>query len=224
LEQNARNERYDFLGKTAENVKAFAVLTGHTINDQAETFLLNLIRGSGTRGLSGMRPIRKLRASASAETVLVRPLLDWAYRQDTEQFCHDLGVEYRYDTMNEDEAFKRVRIRKVLLPLLEDFNPRIVDRLADTARLLQVRSIDEAPEIDASDLSLAEINSLEKPVLYTTIRSWIEANRGNLRQIGLKHIEAIDRLIHSRKSGRTVELPGGATVEKKAGRLTFRKN
>ena len=60
LEQNARNARYDFLTRTADNLKAYGVLTAHTMNDQAETFLLNLIRGSGIDGLSGMRPIRDL--------------------------------------------------------------------------------------------------------------------------------------------------------------------
>src|SRR5437764_1169104 len=93
MEQNARHARYDFLRTTAANVDAFAVLTGHTINDQAETLLMNLIRGSGPEGLSGMKPIRPLPAeqtvSASVQdqqpnTMLVRPLLTWAKRIQTE--------------------------------------------------------------------------------------------------------------------------------------------
>ena len=79
VEEKARIERYKFLQRTAENLDAFAVLTAHTVDDQAETFLLNLIRGSGIRGLSGMRPIREL----GSQTLLVRPLLSWARRSET---------------------------------------------------------------------------------------------------------------------------------------------
>src|SRR4029077_11205558 len=127
-------ERYDFLQNTAANIRAFAVVTAHTVNDQAETFLLNLIRGSGVKGLSGMPAIRDL---SDDKIKLIRPLLNWARRADTEAFCHELGVNYRSDTMNEDETFTRVRVRKILIPLLQDFNPKIVDRLAETARLLR---------------------------------------------------------------------------------------
>ena len=68
---------------------------------------------------------------------MIRPLLNWAKRSDTENFCHEMGVEYRYDTMNEDLAFRRVRIRKVLIPMLEDFNPKIIETLAKTASLMR---------------------------------------------------------------------------------------
>lgn len=218
LEQNARIERYGFLGRTAENLHAAIVLTGHTINDQAETLLMNLIRGSGIRGLGGMRVVRPLIASQPRTPMLVRPLLRWAHRSDTEGFCRSLGIEYRYDTMNEDETFRRVRIRKVLLPLLEDLNPKIVDRLAETAELLQ-NELPETPETGIADLRLTDLRTLSKADLYRTLRGWIDANRGDLKQIDLKHIEAIERLLNSQKSGRVAELPGGYVVRKQGGRL-----
>jgi tRNA(Ile)-lysidine synthase len=217
IEQIARLERYRFLQQTAKNLNAFAVLTAHTVDDQAETFLLNLIRGSGVQGLSAMRPVRALGGGIR----LVRPLLRWASRADTEGYCHELGVDFRFDTMNEDEAFTRVRIRKILLPLLKDFNPKIVERLAETARLLQL----EFPPDDertADGLDIAGLKALPEGELKQSIRVWISANRGGLRGLGLKHIEAIERLIRSRKSGRVVELPGGAVVVKEGGKLNFR--
>ena len=85
LEQSARNARYDFLTETAENLKAFAVLTAHTLNDQAETFLINLIRGSGLEGLGATKVKRNLKKNS--EILLIRPLLSWAKRIDTENFC-----------------------------------------------------------------------------------------------------------------------------------------
>jgi tRNA(Ile)-lysidine synthase len=219
IEQNARNDRYDFLRQTAENVHAFAVATAHTMDDQAETFLLNLIRGSGTSGLSAIRTVRDL----GDRCKLVRPLISWARRSATEAYCHEIGIEYRFDSMNEDEAFTRVRIRKVLLPLLRDFNPKIVERLADTARLLR-ENASETPEISPQTLSLADLRLLSESEFAAAVRGWLAAKRGDLRGIELKHIDAVRRLVNSRKSGKTVELPGFGLVTKSAGKLSFSKN
>ena len=215
LEQNARVERYAFLETTAHNLKAFAVLTGHTINDQAETFLMNLIRGSGIDGLSGMKAIRPLdnnrdgieRAPDLAQPILlIRPLLSWAKRITTEGYCRDESVEYRHDTMNEDTAFRRVRIRKVLLPLLEDLNPKIVETLANTAGLMQQVCDDREPlgvDVSVPELELKQLKQLSKPDLYLTIRAWLGEQRGTFRQLDRIHIQAVERLLYSEKSGRT---------------------
>ena len=248
LEQNARVARYDFLARTAENLRSRWVLTAHTMNDQAETFLLNLIRGSGPDGLGGMKPVRNLRDRESGvgekgskgveeegpllpdspipPLLLVRPLLRWANRSDTENYCREAGVEFRYDTMNEDMSFKRVRVRKMLLPMLKEFNPNIIETLARTAELMQTAS--ETREIAAqghqnaeAELSLQHLRGLESADLHKTLRSWLKARRGSLRSISLKHIEAIERLIGSTKSGRTVELPGFGLVRKQDGRISF---
>jgi tRNA(Ile)-lysidine synthase len=228
LEQNARVKRYRFLAETAERVKAFAVATGHTINDQAETFLMNLIRGSGPDGLAAMRSTRTLNPHAAdpLPTLLVRPLLTWAKRGDTEQYCKDRGIEYRYDTMNEDTAFRRVRIRKVLLPLLEDFNPKIVEVLANTANLIQsLPAVDDSENrfAEQDELILGEVRGLDSAELKAAIRTWLHARRGTRRQLGLKHITAVERLILSEKSGRVAEVPGGRVV-KADGRLRYEEN
>ena len=254
LEQNARVARYEFLAGTAENLHSRSVLTAHTMNDQAETFLMNLIRGSGPDGLGGMKPVRNLRDQESrvgemgrkgewekesigpadpstpllpfSPIFLVRPLLRWASRSDTENYCRESGVEFRYDTMNEDMSFKRVRVRKMLLPMLKEFNPNIIETLARTAELMQTAS--ETPEIAAqrqqdieAELSIQYLKDLESADLHKTLRSWLKVRRGSLRSISLKHIEAVERLIHSTKSGRTVELPGFGLVRKQDGRISF---
>jgi tRNA(Ile)-lysidine synthase len=243
-EQNARNARYQFLHRTAENVGAAAIATGHTMNDQAETFLMNLIRGSGVDGLCGMRAVRLAGdvppPSAdgcephdaeedehgpllfTTSRLLVRPLLTWAKRRDTEGYCHSLGVEYRYDTMNEDTAFRRVRIRKILLPLLHDFNPRIIETLASTAMLMQ--SLPDLPSANTGrELKVSDLVEIERHQVGETIRSWLSKQRGSTRSLQLKHIEAVERLVFSGKSGRVVELPGGR-VTKSKGRLVYDNN
>jgi len=278
LEQNARQARYNFLIEIAGNLKAYGVLTAHTMNDQAETFLMNLIRGSGIDGLSGMKVTRELhdtetqeradkaqendsksaaspRLPFSAPPFLIRPLLNWAKRIDTENFCRENEVEFRYDTMNEDMAFRRVRIRKMLIPMLVDFNPKIIETLAKTAGLLaasepgaiatgflgageknpvaiapgsdkKITPVATAPGTDKNffadrELTIKLLKSLPQPDLFRALRIWLNHKRGNLRSLELKHIEAIERLVLSRKSGRTVELPNGETVVKQDGKLVF---
>lgn len=233
LEQNAREKRYEFLTETAENLKAYAVLTAHTMNDQAETFLMNLIRGSGIEGLGGMKPIRNLKSEKKNEIqnqkskiLLIRPLLKWAKRQDTENFCRRNEIDFCFDAMNEDLRFQRVRVRKVLLPLLKDFNSKIVENLARTAELLggEIEENYESENFFSEDsLALQELKNLPKPRLYRTLRAWLENRRGSLRRLEMKHIEAIERLAFSRKSGRVVELPGGEAVIKNNGKLHFQE-
>ncbi len=245
LEQNARVARYAFLTETAQNVGAFSVLTAHTVNDQAETFLINLLRGSGPKGLSGMRAVRPLENEkmrqgedeteegspllpfSPSHLLLVRPLLRWAKRKQTEGFCADLNVECRHDAMNDDTAFRRVRIRKILLPLLEDFNPKIVETLAQTAELMAETVDSAAPkqlDLSADRLAVRDLKAMGKRELTATVRNWLSNNRGTAKSLQLKHIDAVGRLALSEKSGRTAELPGGARVIKSDGRLVFEGN
>ena len=261
LEQNARDARYEFLTETARNLHAKFVLTAHTLNDQAETLLMNLIRGSGLEGLGGMKTLRSLKskvqspkseeifdvsenlsiATPNSEIKLARPLLSWAKREDTENFCHLNEIEFRHDAMNDDLKFNRVRIRKILLPMLKDFNPKIVETLAQTAEILrqsaeqisqnsrQSREAfgsrqlieDGQPKTEDQTLLLKDLRDVFPMVLRTILREWLENNRGNLRGLELKHIEAIEKLIFSRKSGKVVELPKGESVLKKDGKLYF---
>lgn len=250
LEQKARIARYEFLTKTAQNLNAKGVLTAHTLNDQAETFLINLIRGSGLKGLGGMKPFRFLEEikkekdesenqskiqNPKSKILLVRPLLTWAKREMTEKFCVEKGINYRYDTMNDDEAFKRVRIRKILIPLLEDFNPKIIENLAKTSFLLQddfvilekIQSLHLKEfekffsEKRPKPLPISELKNLFPSMLKKILRDWLRGSRGNLRGLDTRHFEAIENLIHSRKSGKIVELPGKDFVKKENGQILY---
>jgi tRNA(Ile)-lysidine synthase len=227
LEQNARVARYEFLRQTAEDLGAYGVLTAHTLNDQAETFLLNLIRGSGLEGLGGMKAVRNLEANI----LLIRPLLKWAKREDTENFCRAKNIKFRMDSMNLDETFSRVRIRKQLLPILGDLNPKIVEILAKTAAILRedFEELQEiAPQIKSvsagDELQLKDIKDLVPSSRSRVLREWLRINRGDLRKLDAKHFESIDKLIFSMKSGKTIELPDKEAVIKENGKLIFKKN
>lgn len=110
IQERARRERYRLLGYWAEERGLGAVATGHHADDQAETFLMRLMRGAGVRGLAGMRP-RSI--AAGSEVRLIRPLLS-CRRRELERFCTDAGVAAVEDPSNQDERFERVRLRKAL--------------------------------------------------------------------------------------------------------------
>lgn len=246
LEQAARRERYEFLGRVGRVWEARAVVVGHTLDDQAETLLLALVRGSGARGLGGMRERRGFEA-AGDELLLVRPLLEWARRAETVKYCESRGVSVRADAMNADERFARVRVRAQLIPQLETFNPRAVETLARTAGLLRAEA--DALEMLGGELlveahSAARLNMFEKAagrdeaeyasalsvevlrgaseaVVKHALRGWIAARRGSLRRIESVHVEAVAKLLTDGRGGRVAELPGGGRVERRRGLLLF---
>jgi tRNA(Ile)-lysidine synthase len=238
LEQAARRARYEFLAEAAGKVKARVVLTGHTMDDQAETVLMNLLRGSGAQGLGGVELVRPI--ASNSDVLLARPLLSWARRTETESYCRQKGVEFRADEMNLDEGFSRVRVRRQLLPLMETFNPNLVEGLARTAELLREDSlaldggattlldlsivrVDTSPE-DASvgtrlraDLLASAPSALRRRAL----RLWIRRCRGDLRRLERVHIIALESLLLGAKGGRVIELPGGGRVSRKRGVLEY---
>jgi tRNA(Ile)-lysidine synthase len=231
LEQAARRARYRSLAAIAQKQRADIVLTAHTMDDQAETVLMNLLRGSGSDGLGGIEPVRQL--NARQNTLLVRPLLSWARRQDTEDYCALHGVEFRRDAMNADEKFARVRARLRLLPMMESFNPRVVEALSRTAELLREdsRALESAAE---HLLELSHVNGSKKPTLSVdllaaarpalrrrALRRWLAEQRGDLRRLELTHIRAVENLLVGDRGGRVVELPGGATVTRSRQVLLF---
>ena len=132
LEVAARMARYDFLAKVAEQHAALHVATAHQADDQAETVLLRLIRGTGLSGLRGMQARSPM--TGAPHITLLRPLLRLT-RQEIEQYCADRSLRVCHDATNDDTVHTRNRIRHELLPTLAQYNPSIrvmLARLADT--------------------------------------------------------------------------------------------
>ena len=154
VEAHAREARYAVLPS--------AVLTGHTADDQAETILINLLRGSGTRGLAGMQP------------TMQRPLLQLR-RSETQSLCDELGITYFHDPSNDDDRFQRNRIRREVLPLLESLSKRdivpVLNRQADLLRDDDDLLNELAAALDPTDaLALAQA-----PIALSrrAIRAWL---------------------------------------------------
>jgi tRNA(Ile)-lysidine synthase len=135
--------------------------------------------------------------------------------------------------MNEDETFTRVRIRRHLLPLMQGFNPRVIEAIARTGDLLK----DDNETLNRAAGRLLELSmddstkpkQLRTDLLVVTppalrrraLRVWLETCRGHLRRLEFVHIAAVESLVLENRGARTIELPGGATVGRKRGLLTF---
>ncbi|MCC7438858.1 MAG: tRNA lysidine(34) synthetase TilS [Armatimonadetes bacterium] len=132
LEDAARKARYQFLERVARRHGYSIILTGHTADDNAETLLMNLLRGSGVTGLAGIPPVRSL----GRGLILARPLL-WAGRSEIREFVQQAGIQWREDESNQNTRFLRNRVRQELLPALQQFNPSIVSTLNSTADIMR---------------------------------------------------------------------------------------
>jgi len=222
LEATARRMRYDFLARVAQICGARMVLTAHTQDDQAETVLMRLLRGSGAEGLRGIHPIRPLNESVK----LIRPMLAVA-RAEVLEHCAHYDLKFRSDSSNDSLEFTRNRVRQELLPLLRSFNPRSEEALARLTELLD----DDQDYLHQIALGvLAEIrqgaNLVAKPlreqppaIRRRVLRLWLRQERGGLERIEAVHLKAIERLILRGHGGRLIELPGGWRVRLMSGNL-----
>ncbi len=213
-EAAARTARYAALDKVAEEAGANAILLGHTLNDQAETVLLGLARGSGAKSLNGMAPISEKGLSG----LYLRPLLG-IKRETTEDFCTDSGLEPWHDPMNKDEAYTRVRVRQNLLPALEaELGPGIAEALARTAETLREDDEVLAELAMAAYLKVAKEGSTQISIgvqefkdLPLAIRHRVVALAAVVLQapmLARVHILAIDELVDSWHGQKPLTLPG----------------
>lgn len=222
LEAVARRLRYEFLARTAETAGAAFVCTAHTLDDQAETVLMRLLRGAGAEGLAGIQTVRPLGRSVT----LIRPLLA-VTREEVAAHCGQYSLEFRHDSSNDSTLFTRNRIRQELLPLLKSFNPRATQTLARLANLLaddedflQLTTTEALAETrKGKGLKIKRLMMLHVAIRRRVLRMWIKEVRGGLQRIEAVHLVAIERLIAAGKSGRVIELPGDWQVRRKSGVL-----
>ena len=219
IEAGARDARYQALTSCAEKIAAKKIYLGHTRDDQAETVLLGLARGSGTRSLSGM---------AYEHGLYVRPFLQHT-RAETEQACKDLNLEFWMDPHNKNSAFSRVRVRHEILPLMEEkLGPGISAALARSANLLRddADALDDLAAQESARFNLADIDCellalLPRAIRTRIIRRAIYACGAPEGAITADHVAAVEALVTAWHGQGVLSLPGGVKVERISGRLSL---
>ncbi|MDP2167257.1 MAG: tRNA lysidine(34) synthetase TilS [Thermodesulfovibrionales bacterium] len=208
--------RYQALEEKAFEIKAGRIAVGHNLDDQTETFLMRILRGSGTKGLSGIPPVRGK---------IIRPLIE-AERAGIEGFLYAEGAGYIVDSSNLKEDYLRNRLRASLIPALRDFNPNIAETVSHTAEVF--REEDRYLELIVTKtlmrliskktdrliaLFIIPLEITDKVILRRVIRRAVGETKG-LRGISFNHIEDIIGLIKHGKAGDRLHLPKGIRVVK----------
>lgn len=218
LEEAAREVRYRFLSHVTEKEGAAAVALGHTSDDQVETVLMNVIRGSGLRGLRGMMPTSQRRIAGS-DVTLFRPLLDLS-KQDTIAYCEALDLTPRADESNRSTEMTRNRIRLELLPLLRDLNPAFGDailrlsRNADDALAVVDKAVDVAwseaivEEGQSISVNRGRFSKLEAAVRSHLLLRAMARVKGDAQSIERVHVDDASRVVLD-SPGSQLHLPGG---------------
>jgi tRNA(Ile)-lysidine synthase len=220
LEEAAREVRYAFLAQVAGDTGADGVVVGHTLDDHVETILMHLIRGSGTRGLTGLQPVSRWQPSG-AELSIIRPLLELTH-EETADYCHYYQLAPRLDASNLSPEPVRNRIRQQLLPQLQGYNPQVTDALLRVARIAaaDLAFIDgEVARLwgrvvrqqgDTIIFNKARFVDLPSALKRHFLRNALERLLGNLKDIEARHIEEIIDAL-DKPAGKKLSLPDGLT-------------
>jgi tRNA(Ile)-lysidine synthase len=219
LEASARRARYAALDAVAERHNAKLIFLGHTLNDQAESVLLGLARGSGARSLSGM---------ARCTGKYCRPLLEIS-RSETLAACAENNLIPWIDPHNSDSQFARVRVRTDALPKLEEsIGPGITEALARSADLLRddADALDGwanqvSANLDLADLEISLLAGLPKAVRTRLLRKAIYAAGAPTGSITADHVASVEAFVTSWHGQGACSLPGGVKVSRISGRLSL---
>jgi len=219
LEASARRARYQLFNQFIETYQPKYFLLAHTLNDQAENVLLGLARGSGARSLSGM---------AVKNNIFVRPLLKIS-REVTTAACSEARIEIWSDPHNEDLRFTRVRVRKNLLPIIEDnLGPgitealvRSADLLRDDADALDGFAAEYFNQADSFNLDVKELERLPKAITTRVLRLAIYKAGAPAGSLTAEHIAAAQALISDWHGQKEVSLPGNVKLLRNSGRITL---
>lgn len=216
----AREARYSFFERVAEKTQSHWIALGHTADDQAETFLLRLLRGAGALGLSSIHPIRQIAGVGKPAASIIRPLLG-VRRDEILNYLRTRSIPYREDTSNLKPQYRRNRLRQEVIPLLTShYNPRIIETLCRTAGLLReeqdfltaqsakvlskIKSDEPRPGIT---INRQRFLSLHRALQRVVLREAISQVRGDLAGITFRHLDDAIQLIGRGQTGNYLRMP-----------------
>ncbi len=214
VEETGRALRYAYLEELAETIGAQRIATAHHMGDQAETVLLNLLRGTGPEGLAGIPPVRGR---------LIRPLLNTP-RQEIELYLQRHGLGHVEDETNDSMAFSRNRLRQTVLPELEKINPALRQNIARTAAIVrgEDRYLNELageylPQ-EGTEIPCDSICSAPSALRPRIVRLLLSRLKVGKKDISAVHVEAVVQMVLNGRGG-MVSLPAGVTALCRDGRL-----
>jgi tRNA(Ile)-lysidine synthase len=213
IEETARKVRYRFLHESAERFGCTKIATAHNANDNAETIIMNIARGTGIRGLCGIPPVRGM---------IIRPLL-FSERKTIEEYLDSQRTGHVTDESNFDDSYTRNRIRHRVIPALLEINPSLIKNMGEMAELLRSDAdyLDSlaAGKFPTGSVSTSvpekELNELHDAVSGRVIRGMYTAAReGKTGSLSKEHVDSVKRLAGQAGPSGEVHLPGGITAKR----------
>ncbi|MBE6933958.1 MAG: tRNA lysidine(34) synthetase TilS [Ruminococcaceae bacterium] len=201
LEAAAREARYSFFATLDGKIA-----TAHTADDNAETVLMHLVRGTGLRGLGGISPVNGN---------VIRPMLT-VTRQEVLSFLAEYSLDYVEDSSNKTDAFLRNRIRHQVMPLLKEENPRLAENLSQMS--MELREDAQALEMPPMLPEVEQLRQMPPALRSRVIGRFLKEN--GVREPERSHIHLVEALMLSEKPSARANLPGGITVAREYNRLT----
>ncbi|HPN72849.1 MAG TPA: tRNA lysidine(34) synthetase TilS [Candidatus Omnitrophota bacterium] len=230
LEEKLRQKRYEFFIRTAKAQGCSCVATGHNMDDQAETVLMRVIKGSSADGLAGIPPVRTEQGIR-----FIRPLIRIS-RKDIVSFVNVNGIKHVEDSSNADQKFLRNRIRMEVLPFLEKINPEVRSSLvniADSVRedlLFAAACRKEKAECVVPDgqprtgVKLREYLAQPAAVRREIFKRFFVSSGGSVKKLSYRHWMLLDNFARTQSKGRSLDLPGGVTAVKSGGKISFSRS
>lgn len=217
FQETARDIRLEFLQGAMNQIGANKIALGHTSDDQAETVLMNLLRGSGPKGVGGMNPVR---------LPYIRPLF-YCSRAEVVGYLNEREIPYCEDSSNEKTDYLRNRIRLELIPLLrKSYNPRITESLFEASGIFRAedaylktledhefdRAVSRSEEKGVLKVHIEYFTALPLALKRRLVRKAIQTIKGDLRRISFFHIQEVLHLFEKSLKGKRIDLPDGVEV------------
>ena len=215
IEEAGRRLRYETFRRAAELTRSDRIATAHHAADQAETVLLNLLRGTGPQGLAGIPPVRGN---------IIRPLLETT-RQEIEEYLKQNGIGHIEDETNGDTRMARNRLRLDIMPLLKELYPGAEGSICRTAEILRREEECWQAQVDAAlpprgtEMDRADLLALPCALRMRVLRALTERTQAGRKDLSAAHYEAMEELLHS--SGGRISLPGGLAAVCRGGKFAL---
>jgi tRNA(Ile)-lysidine synthase len=214
LEEELRIKRREFLLNTQQENKADFIALAHNMNDQAETFFLNVLRGSGPAGLGAIR---------MSDQGIIRPLLDFS-RAEIVEYGEENNLTWHEDKTNADIVYRRNYLRHKVFPLFADINPNWTEAVNRTALIM--RKVDdylkvEAEKILEKPIDITNLQVLDRPILFEVFGLLFERTKGDRKDLTLQNLEDLEKLISSTAGTKTIVLNGNVSAVRHYKSLDF---
>lgn len=226
MEELAREVRYKFFKEAGKRVGANVIATGHTLDDQAETVLMRLIKGSSLKGMVGISPVRE-----EDGFKIIRPLLELD-ENEIRRYLDGKGIDYRIDHTNLEPIYFRNVVRREIIPFLERYNPRLKRALFNLTEHLRedFEFIEEAKSRAGQqiqlkegkvELKLKDIVIQPKALQKEILRDALERAGGEVKRLSFRHWKEMEHFIGYKRKGNSIDLPGGIRITRTDEALVF---